>query len=129
MGVSPVVWVKALHGCSAAFGGTDADHILKGSDKNLAVTDLATFGCMTNSVEHALYLGVIHGNLDLYLGQKIDHVFGTTIEFGMPLLAAHAFHFSDGDALNTAVSQRLANGVELERFDDGGDELHRVPLS
>src|SRR5690606_16345875 len=58
------------------------------------------------------------------LGQKIDHIFGTAVELGMPLLATETLDFRDSQAVDADFGQRLAHFVQLERFDDGGNLLH-----
>jgi hypothetical protein len=42
----------------------------------------------------------------------------------MAFLTAEAFDFSNSDALNPDLGQSLTDFVQLEGFDDGGDEFH-----
>ena len=63
-------------------------------------------------------------DLDFHLGQEVDDVFRTAIEFGVPLLPAEALGFGDGDALQSDFLKRLFHLVELEWLDDGFDLLH-----
>ncbi len=65
-------------------------------------------------------------DLDLHLGQEVDHVFGAPVELGVALLAAKALHLDDGQALDADVLERFLDLVELERLDDGFDLLHVV---
>src|SRR5690606_5450822 len=51
-------------------------------------------------------------------------VLGAAIELGVALLAAEALDLGDGDALHADGRERLADFVELEGLDDGGDEFH-----
>jgi hypothetical protein len=60
-------------------------------------------------------------------GKKIDDVFGAAIELGVSLLPTEAFHFRDGNALDANRRERLADLVELEWLDDGGNEFHKFP--
>src|SRR5690554_230642 len=93
----------------------------------LAVADLAAAGGAADGIQDGLQTAVVHGHLDLDLGQEVDHVLGAAVELGMPLLATEPLDLGDGDALNAVVGQRLADVVQLEGLDDGGDEFH--PLS
>ena len=64
--------------------------------------------------------------LDLDLGQEVDDVLGAAIELGVALLPAEALDLGDGDALHADRRQGLADLVELERLDDGGNQFHDV---
>jgi hypothetical protein len=46
----------------------------------------------------------------------------------VPTLTSEALHLRDGQTAQTDLGQRGLHLVELERFDDGNDELHRVAL-
>ena len=64
------------------------------------------------------------GRLDLHLGQEVDDVLGAAVQLGVALLAAEALDLGHRDALHADGRERLAHFVELERFDDGCDQLH-----
>jgi hypothetical protein len=78
---------NSLKGFFAGFTGTDTHDMLQIVDKNLAVADLACTGggldCFNRTVDDR----VVHGCFDFCLRQKINDVFGTAIQLGMPLLA------------------------------------------
>ena len=61
---------------------------------------------------------------DLHFRQEVDDVFRAAIELRVALLAAETLDLGDGDALHADPRQGLADLVELERLDDGGDKLH-----
>ena len=63
-------------------------------------------------------------DLDFHLGQEVDDVFRTAIEFGVSLLPAETLGFGHGDALQSDFLKRFLNLVELEWLDDGFDLLH-----
>src|SRR6185437_1902353 len=65
-----------------------------------------------------------HRDLDAQLWQEIHDVFGATVDFSVALLTAIAFDFRDRHAMHADRGKRLAYFVELERFDDGDNELH-----
>ena len=60
------------------------------------------------------------------LGKKIHGVFGAAINLHVALLAAVAFDLGDGHAVNADTGEGVAHLVELERLDDGDDQLHGV---
>src|SRR2546429_4972886 len=63
-------------------------------------------------------------DLDFHLGQEVDDVFRTAIEFGVSLLPAETLGFGDRDALQSDFLKRLFYLVELEWLDDGFNLLH-----
>ena len=71
---------------------------------------------------------VFDGDLDLDLGQEIDHVLGASVQLGVALLPAEALDLGDGDALYADRGQGFAHLVKLERLDDCGDKFHCSPL-
>jgi hypothetical protein len=68
-------------------------------------------------------------DFDLQLRQEVHGVFGAAIDFRMALLPAIALHFRNCDALDSDGRQRVADDVQLERLDDGDDQLHCVSCS
>jgi hypothetical protein len=63
-------------------------------------------------------------DLDLHLGQEINHVLGPTIEFGVALLAAESLDLGHGQAGDANLRQRFTHFVELEWFDDRFNFFH-----
>ena len=90
----------------------------------LASVALGLAGGAGDRLRRALQHVVGADDLDLHLGQEIHDVFGAAVELGVALLAAEALDLGDGDALHPDGRQRFAHFVELEGFDDGGDEFH-----
>src|SRR5208283_2786166 len=66
--------------------------------------------------------------LELYLGQKVHDVLRTAVQLGMSLLTAESLDLADRETLHTDTRQRLFDLVELERFDDRLNFLHKSPL-
>ena len=60
----------------------------------------------------------------LHLGHEVDLVLGAPIGLGVAALAAEAADLADGDAGDAGRLDGVLHVVELERFDDCGDELH-----
>ena len=67
-------------------------------------------------------------DLEPHLGDEVDLVLGTAVHLGVAALAAEAADLADGDARDADGLEGGLDVVELERLDDGGDELHRVLL-
>src|SRR5690606_31879805 len=86
-------WVRraCLDRVGIGFAGTDADGLLQIDDEDLADADLAGIGGLADGFDHAVKLIVGNGHVDFYLGQKVDDIFRTAIQLGVPLLAAEAF--------------------------------------
>src|SRR6266853_2661658 len=111
----------------AGLAGADAHDLLEVVDEYLAVADLAGTGRTFDRLDRSLDDIVADRCLDLDLRQKIDHVLGTSIQLGVPLLPAETLDLGHRHALYANGGQCLADLVELERLDDRSDEFHGVP--
>src|SRR5476649_698383 len=103
------------------FAGTDANSLFQIDHKDLAVTDLAGVGRLGYRLDNPVKILVVNGDINLHLGQEVDHVFRAAIQLGVTLLPTEAFDLSNGNALHADLGQRLAHVVQLERLDDGSD--------
>jgi hypothetical protein len=90
-------------------------------DKNLSITDLAGLGRVGDDLDDLVGKRIHHGDFDFYLGDELNGIFGTPINFGVPPLTAKAANVGDGDALHAHIADCLANIIELERFNNGGN--------
>src|SRR3990170_7607594 len=108
----------------AGFAGADAVHLFEIEDEDLAVADLVGARGLDDRLDHALQRRGLDGDLDLHLGQEVHHVFSAAVELRVPLLPAEALDLGHGDALHADLGERVAHVVELEGFDDGGNEFH-----
>ena len=88
---------------AAGLAGADADDLLQVGDENLAVADLSGARGLLDGLDDALDHVVVHGGLELHLGQEVDHVLGAAVQLGVALLAAKALDFGDGDAPDAQV--------------------------
>src|SRR3954466_3492155 len=104
--------------------GADADGALERHDEDLAVADLAGPGRSGDRLDDAGDEVARDRDLDLELRQEAHGVFGAAVDLGMPLLPAVALHFRDGQPVHAEAGQRVAHLLELERLDDGHDDLH-----
>ena len=66
-------------------------------------------------------------DFDAQFWQQVHDVFGPAVDFRVALLAPVALDLGDGHSVHADAHERVAYLVELERFDDGDDELHWCP--
>src|SRR5579859_2165439 len=121
------VWSDGLDCVRPALAGADAHGGFDRKHEDLAVADAAGLRGVLDRLDHALGKRILDDDLELHLGQEVDDIFGAAIELGMALLAAEALGLGDGDARHTHLVQGFLHLVELERFDDRFDLLHRSP--
>src|SRR3954462_13121364 len=115
---------KPLQPVGISLVGADAQRVLDLDDENLAIADLAGLGGPGDRLDHAVGAVVSYHHLDLDLGQEIHGVFGAPINLRMALLAPEALDLGDGQSRDSDLGERVAHVLELERLDDGGDQLH-----
>src|SRR6476659_766748 len=113
---------------TSPFSRTDADDVLDRENEDLPVADAARLGGTLDGVHDLRNLLVADDDVELYLGEKINHVLRAAVELRVPLLAAEPFHFADGDALDADRAERFFDLVELEGLDARLDLLHGTLL-
>src|SRR5690606_15224190 len=104
--------------------GSDADHFLNVRDKNLAVAYASGLRSLADRLYCAIDGLVTENDLDLHLGEEVDHILRTAIEFGMALLPPKALCLGDGYSLEPGLLKRFLDLIELEWLDDCFDLLH-----
>jgi len=62
--------------------------------------------------------------LDLDLRQQVDDVLRAAIQLGVAFLPTVTLDLGDGQSGHARLGERFAHLFELERPDDGGDQLH-----
>src|SRR5215813_7186210 len=120
-----VAEASGLDGVQSGFPGSDSNGFFDVGDEDLSVADPPGLGGATDRLDGFFDHVVAEHNLDLHLWEKIDHVFGASVELGVSLLPAEALGLGDGDALQSYLLQRFLHLVELERLDDRLDLFHR----
>src|SRR5690606_33282016 len=63
-------------------------------------------------------------HLDFEFGQKVHAVLSAPIEFRVAFLASKPLDLDDSQALDARFDEGFVDLVELERFDDRGDQFH-----
>ena len=76
--------LEQLNSRFARFTGADTDHLLHIKHKDLAVTDLAGAGALLDGFKAPLDEVIGDSGFNLYLGQKIHHVFGAAVSSVCP---------------------------------------------
>src|SRR5258708_3312763 len=117
------------YGGVAALASANSDGIVDARHEDLAVADAAGVGRAADRLDRLLDHLILDDELDLHLGQEVDHVLGAAIELGMSLLPSEPLGFQDSDALEPDLVQRILHFVELEGLDDRFDLLHWLEIS
>src|SRR4029077_5655686 len=104
----------------------DPDGFFDVRDEDLAVADPPGLGGAPDRLDRFFNHVVTKHNLDFHLGEKIDNIFGATVELGVSLLAPKTLGLGHRYSLQTHLLQRLLHLVEFERLDDRLDFFHRV---
>src|ERR1043166_4144060 len=104
--------------------GADAQRVLDVDDEDLAVADLPGLCRGGDRLDHAVGAIVRDHDFDLDLGQEVHRVLRAAVDLGVALLAAEALHLGNGQSRDAECGERVAHVLQLERLDDGGDQLH-----
>src|SRR3984957_11012494 len=116
----------SLNGTGVPFAGADAYDLLEIEDENLSVADLAGLRRFGDSLDHLLEQRIVDRDFYFCLGHEFHDVFGAPINLRMTALPAETADLGHRDALHAYFADGLPDIVELEWFDDRGDELHRL---
>src|SRR5215813_9073002 len=108
----------------APFAGADADNLFHRGNKNLSIADLACARSVCNNFNHLRCFIVRYQDLDFYLRQEIDRIFGTAIKLSMALLTPEAFDFLHGHSLDTRFGECIFHLIQLKRLHNRFDHLH-----
>src|SRR5918994_2968262 len=113
----------------AALAGADPDDLVDRRHPHLPVADLPRGGGLDDRVDHTGGVELADDDLDADLRDEVDLVLRTAVDLGVAPLAAEALDLADGQTGDADQLQGVLDVVELERLDDGGDELHARVLS
>ena len=108
----------------AALTGADADGVFDRGDEHLSVADLVGGGGLHDRVDDLGGIAIFDDDLEFDLGEKVDRVFRSTIDFGVAFLATESLHFADGHAVDTGFGEGFFDFFEFEGLDDGFDFFH-----
>src|ERR1017187_6656029 len=102
----------------------DADDVLDGGNKNLAVADLSGLGRTENGLERVGQQRIPQHDFDFDLGQEIHRVFAAPVNLRMSFLPAKTLDLADGHAVNADAAQGVLDLVQFERLDDRFNFFH-----
>ena len=97
---------------------------LAGGPGPQAGDDLGPVGRVDDRLNGLIHLVCRQYDFDFHLGQKIHHIFGPAVKFGMALLTTKTLDLNHTQPLNAHILQRFFHFIELEGFDDGFDLFH-----
>ena len=86
--------------CLSALTRSDADHVFDRCHEDLSIPDAPGVAGLEQGVRDLLDHRVGHDNLELHLGQEVDHVLGTPVELAVALLASESLDLADGQPLD-----------------------------
>src|SRR5438477_9332442 len=108
----------------AALARADARDRLDGCDPDLAVADLVGAGARFDRIDGCIDDVIVHDDLDLALGGEQHFVLGAPVRLAVSALASETLHLRDGHPGYADGGERVFHVIELERFDNCGDEFH-----
>src|SRR5215510_4399617 len=103
--------------------------IVDRQDKNFPIADTPRVSRRHNGIDNIIYLVFWSKDFELRLGQKINHILRTPVQFCMPLLASEAFNLGHRQSLDTNSTETILDFIEFERLDDGLNLFHSIPHS
>src|ERR1700723_1656233 len=117
------------NGVRSGFTGPHPQRLFQFEYPHFSIPGIAGPGDIANRLHHLLRDRIVYRQLHFGLGQEIDARLSSSIDLRVPTLAAIPMHFGYRDALNADVRNRLPDIVQLERLNDGGDQLHAFVLA
>src|ERR1700733_9694090 len=116
--------IDGLDGVRAGLARANAKRLPQIEYPDLPIAGFPPPGHIANRLHHLFRYRIVHCELNLGLGQKVDPVFRAAVKLCMSVLPPVTMHFGDRHPLSADIRHRLPNFVQLERLDDGGDQLH-----
>ena len=80
-----------LNGIRAGFPGSNANHLIKGGDEDLAVAHLSRICRLGNGIDYGIELTIVDSHFNSNFGKEIDDIFRPPVEFRVALLPAESF--------------------------------------
>ena len=115
---------SASDGLFTLLAGANPDDALDALHEDLAIADPAGIGGLDDAVD-AVFDDIVRDNrLDFHLGNEIDDVFSTSIQFRVPLLSTESLDLGHGDPRDPDRRKLLADSVQLVWLDDGSNAFH-----
>src|ERR1043165_2540516 len=96
-----------LDGICSGFACPDPDRFFDIGHENFAVADAARLCSAPDRIDRFVGHVVAQHDFDFHFREKIDHVLGAAIEFGVTFLTTEAFGLGDSDALQPNFLQGI----------------------
>ena len=103
---------------SLELGGKSPTIVFDDCDEDLAIADPSRLRRGGDRLDHAFAKAVLDDDLQFHLGQEVDDIFGTPIQFGMSLLPTEPLGLGHGNATHADFVQGFFYFIELEGLDD-----------
>lgn len=103
-----------LKGVTVKLACPDANDLLDRQDKYLAITYLAGADNLDDVFDEFIDPLILNDDLDFYFRDKVNHIFGTAIDFSVAFLAAEALYLVDCHAEYVDVLEGFLEIVKLE---------------
>src|SRR5262249_8461255 len=115
---------QSLNGVRSGLPGADSLGLLEVEHPDLAVARLSGTGHVAERFQDLFRDRVVHGHFYLRLRQEIVAILRAAVDLGVAMLSSKTLYLGDRDPLNAEVRHRDPDLIQLERLDEGGDELH-----
>ena len=92
--------------------------------EDLSVSNPSCQCGLLNGFYGFIHIRVSHHNFYFNLWQKIDDVFSSSVQFGMPLLSSKTLYFTDRHSLDSRSAKAFFNFFQFERFYNGFNFFH-----
>jgi hypothetical protein len=96
-----------LKGVFASLTGTNSNRILKIRDEDFTITNLTRLSSLQNGIDNHLQIVISTNDLNLYLGNKVNGVLGTPVDFSVTFLATKAPNFAHRHPMNPLVCEGI----------------------
>src|ERR1700712_4800481 len=115
---------SSLQSSGPRLAGTNSHGLAEFRDEYLTVADFTSPCGLDDGFDHTINLVIIDRQFEFYLGQKVDDILRSSIQFSVTLLAPETLDLGHGNALDPDLCECRSHIIELERFDDGNDHFH-----
>src|SRR5437764_5996140 len=115
---------SSLDGFLAMFPGPNTHYVVNRQDENFAITDTSSMSCRHNGIDNIVHLLFRRKDFKFRLGQKIDHILGTPVQFRMSLLTSKALHLGYCQPLDANRVEALFDLVKFERLNNRLNLFH-----
>ncbi len=107
-----------------ALAGANAQNPQDVGDENLAIAHLPCFRSADDGLHYLIDQFVLDGDFDAGLRHKVHDVLCAAVQLGMSALPPESLDLGHRHAGDADFGQRRAHVIQLEGFDDRGNQFH-----